>query len=491
MKKDELFDLITEFKPDDAFVEEALGEREGAPVRVYAGKAKSPMRIVAPVAACLAIAAAAGIVFANVNRGKPAVGPASEGSALESGETSEAESTPPDNNEIMPTGEWVFPSHHADLVEECKDSIKSKFAQVSQSDAIWQADNMDIDYDGYNELLLCPRVNGSSVKGVGVCVFKVNPDDGDAAYIGSFGCESGSMDLDKFYFDFNTDDEIIYYFNNDEENEKCVDSIQELFLDKSTGIIQEQTYLRLVKTYPNDASSDTPYTETAYRYGAEISTEQLLSEWKTAGEHDNFVIVPTMNGFDAHCEMSEYVQLLVDKYNVPLNGASLNSLHRTVQSLDINDDGENETVIQIQNCEQLRGIYVFSTDGKLIGEFNLEGKWGDSWGTGRIDTISLNTPAEIQKFENDSESYYYFRTIQTETRILNPGRHSVAKWSIYKIVVNEDGTLGAEAIVEYGTEFVGGEGTRDVCRVNGKDVSREELVTEISKHPHRVDPFVR
>lgn len=489
MKNDELLDLISELKVDDAFVDEALGEQDGAPVRVYAGSSKkSPMRIAAPIAACLAVVAAAGFVFVNISRGKLATGPAASiEESSEVGETSEDESTPPDNTEIIPTGDILFPSRFPDIVEECKDIIKSKFAQVPQGDTIWQMDDMDIDGDGSVELLLCPRVNGRSVKGVGVCVFKIN--SGDAAYIGSFGSEFNSMNLDEFYFGYSTNAEIIYYFNNDEENEKCVDSIQELFLDKSTGTIQDKTYLRLVKTYPNDASSVTPFTETAYRYGTEISTEQLLSEWKTVGYDDNFVIVPTMNGFDAHCEMSEYVQFLAEKYNVPLNGASPNSLHRNVKSLDINGDGEDETVIQFKNCEQLCGIYVFSADGKLIGEFNLVGERGESWNFG---TINMDTPVEIQKFENGNESYYYFRTVQTETRIFNPGSSSVAKWSVNKIVVNEDGTLGSEVIAEWGTEFVSDEGyeTRHVDRVNGEDVSNSDAFDEISKHPHPDFPFV-
>lgn len=489
MKKDELLDLMSEFKVDDAFVDEALGEQDGAPVRVYAGSSKrSPMRIAAPIAACLAVVAAAGLLVVNVSRGKLATGPAASiEESSEVGETSEEESTPPDNTEIIPTGDILFPSRYPNIIEECKDIIKSKFAQVSQDDTIWQASDMDIDQNGSGELLLCPLVNGRSVKGVGVCVFQIN--SGDAAYIGSFGSEFSSMNLDEFYFGYSTNAELIYYFNNDEENEKCVDSIQELTLDKSTGTIQDKNYLRLVKTYPNDASSDTPYTETAYRYGAEISTEQLLSEWKAVGYDDNFVIVPTMNGFDAHCNGSEYVQFLAEKYNVPLIGASPNSLHRNVKSLDINGDGEDEAVIQFKNCEQLRGIYVFSADGKLIGEFNLVGDRGESWNFG---TINMDTPVEIQKFENGNESYYYFRTVQTETRILNPGSSSVAKWLVNKIVVNEDGTLSSEVIAEWGAEFVSDEGyeTREICRVNGEDVSSSDAHGEISKHHYPEFPFV-
>ncbi len=96
MKKEELLDLITELKVDDRFIEEAMvDDLDGRnPVKAYAASTKrSPMRIIAPVAACLAVIAGAGFVLKNM--GSPNVAPitpASEGSASESDETSSAES---------------------------------------------------------------------------------------------------------------------------------------------------------------------------------------------------------------------------------------------------------------------------------------------------------------------------------------------------------------------------------------------------------------
>lgn len=455
MKNKELFDLITQLKVDDEYVEKALtADLDSRTASACAGKTRiTPIKMIAPIAACLAVFAATGLILVNKSR-LPVESDNASGSAAsiaEITENNDPESTEPYFFEYILANQKPFPANDPVLVEECKDVIKDKYAQVLQEDTTWQTNNLDIDFDDLNELLLCPRINGRSIKGVGVCVFKRTPDDG-MEYIGSFGSEFSSMNIDNFYFVFNDDAKNIYYFNNDEENEKCVNSTQMLFVDENTNTVCDQTYLRLVKTYPNDASSDTPYTETAYRYGDEIDTDLLLSEWRTAWGFDDDngvdarsmsnVVVPTVNDFDVHCGMSEYVQLLVDKYNVPLNGSSPSSLHRTIQSFDINGDGSDETVIQFKNCDQLPGIYVFSADGRLIGELDLEGELGKGYRTGRIDTIKCILDMEIHKFENGSESYYYYHSTHYEKH----GYLETAKYATNKIVVNADGTLSTEKI---------------------------------------------
>lgn len=168
-----------------------------------------------------------------------------------------------------------------------------------------------------------------------------------------------------------------------------------------------------------------------------------------------------------------------------MNGGSPASLHRTVQSFDINGDGKEETIIEFRHCEQLRGIYVFSSDGKLIGELDLEGERGEWYGTGDNDSIHRKLYNGICKYENGDKSFYYYRSLHSEERELNPGRAGVAKWSVNKIVVNTDGKLSSEAIVEWGAEFISGKESayRDVCRVNGKSVSSDECFNERIKYP--------
>lgn len=284
------------------------------------------------------------------------------------------------------------------------------------------------------------------------------------------------MNTENLYIIKNDDTKDILYFNN-EESGMCIDSIQKLSFDKDTHSVQNQTYLRLEKTY-----SDAQYTETAYRYGVEISKEELLNEWSALYQQDKIQhrdAVPLPNVSDAHSTAAEYVRVLVDKYDVPLNGGSLSSLHRTVQSFDINGDGKEETMIEFRHCEQLRGIYVFSSDGKLIGELDLEGERGEWYATGNIDGTSRKLHNGICKYENGDEIFYYYLSTHIEERT-NNGVAIVGKTMINKIVAKEDGTLSSEAIVEYGCEFFGDKelGIIDVNRANGKDVSSDECFKE-------------
>lgn len=488
MKKEELFDLITELKVDDKFIEEALGtDLDGrSPVKVYAGNTKrSPMKIIAPVAACLAVMAGAGIVLAN-NIKLPVSGDNGPGASASTTQTSTTESTTSSTAENSEPGYTFidyspFPSQNKEFVDMCKNVVTSKFAQTLPDNVTWQEENMDVDFDGRNELLLCPWANNKSIKGVGVCVFERGVND-KAIYLGSFGRKFSTMDIKNFFVIKNDDTEDILYFNNDEENGICVDSIQKLSFDKDTNTIQEQTYLRLEKTY-----SDAQYTETAYRYGSEISKKELLDEWSSLYQKDVIQrrdIVPLPNVSDPHSAAAECVRVLVDKYDVPLSGGSPASLHRTVQSFDINGDGKEETIIEFRRCEQLPGIYVFSSDGELIGELDLEGERGTLHLTGSIDSVGRKLYNGICKYENGDESFYYYHSTHIEERTYH-GYAGVAKSLINKIVVNEDGTLSSEAIVESGCEFISDKGTGSITvnRVNGKNVSSDECYKEEIKYP--------
>ncbi len=487
MKKEELFDLITELKVDDKFIEEAIGtDLDGRnPVKVYAGKTKlSPMKIIAPVAACLAVMAGAGVVLAN-NIKLPVSGDNGPGAPASTTQSSTTESTTSSTVESSEPGytfidNSTLPSQSKEFVDKCKNVVTSKFEQALPDGVTWQEKDMDVDYDGRNELLLCPWVNGKSIKGVGVCVFRRGIND-QAIYLGSFGRKFSTMNTENLYIIKNDDTKDILYFNSDEESGMCIDSIQKLSFDKDTNTVQEQTYLRLEKTY-----SDAQYTETAYRYGVKISKKELLDEWSALYQQDKFQhrdVVPLPNVSDAHSAAAEYVQVLVDKYNVPLNGGSPASLHRTVQSFDINGDGEEETIIEFRHCEQLRGIYVFSSDGKLIGELDLEGERGEWYNTDN-DSMRRKLYNGICKYENSDESFYYYHSTHLEERTYY-GWAGVAKWSVNKIVVNSDGTLSSVAIVESGAEFISGKGTGSITvhRVNGKNVSLEDCINEQRKYP--------
>lgn len=464
MKNEEMFELITQLKVDDEYIKEALLDEPGdGAEKIYAASARiTPMRIIAPIAACLAVAVGAGVVLSNQsklpvenNNGSEYSASTSQHSGTESINNSGTESA--DNNSAAYNSNytWTFPSNNKDFVDKCKNIITSKFAQILPSDTTWQVENMDIDFDDLNELVLCPQVNGGSVKGVGVCVFRISPEN-EVAYLGSFGGNFGSMNLKNLNIVVDKQYNEYYYFNNNEENEKCVDSIQRLFFDKNTNTIQDQTYLRLIKTYPSDSSSDTPYTETAYHNGVEINIDEFREKWRNVWKNNDYMVVPQYNCSDAHGKASECVRLLVDKYNVPAEG---NSLHRYIQTFDINNDGKPETVIEFKNCEQLRGIYIFSSDGKLIGEFDLEGTRGFTQligGVSNTPTVKLNTSLRMFYEGRDVVCIYTSSTGNSN--------------AINKIVVNEDGTLSSEKEFECLNDKYG----RKTYKINGEEVTEQK-----------------
>lgn len=520
MKNEELLELITELKVDDAFVEEALAEPDsGEPVKAYAGKAKlSPMRIAAPVAACLAVAAAAGIVLTNINRsGRSAVGSTNEESISESDETSGSESgeTSEENSETGDTqiiGTGIDDTNLYDTVifdkafiEKCKDLVRSENELVAQSDAIfeveWQikmgdVDLEDLNHDGVDEeILICPRINGESV--MGVRVFKRDAN-GNPFDLGSFGTEFSNMSIEVLNCIENYDPNVlncfynldflnystIYYYNNTELNEKCIESIQEIYFDNDTKKLQERTYLRYVKTYPADASSSTPLTETAYRYGSEISVKELLDEWSRVSSIPFHFFPKPKSASIAHLEAAECVQLLVDKYNVPLNGGSPASLHHMIRTFDINMDGKDETVLEFKDCEQLPGIYVFSFENdkpRLIGELDLVNERGIYQEALNNSTVVERTEDEIRKFDDGNESFYFYcsnRVVKIKGK--EGYRAEAGRGDVNKIVVKEDGTLGIEMILSNGAEVINGAipGIKDIHRINGENVTEKQCWEE-------------
>ena len=517
MKNDKLFDMLTEFKVDDEYIEEALtGNSDSRGIKIYAGKTR-PMKIIAPIAACLAVVAAAGVLFVNrdklpISDGNGAGAPAStdessltdeekldqimedfkdrpsfidiENSiAAENSNTEDTSSSNQINNRDNELWGWDVPSQ-TEYAEMCKGMVMDMYGELLQGDITWQKGDLNVDYDDHaNEIVLCPQINGKSVKGVGVCVFKKYDAKSDPVYVGSFGAEFDTMTLDNFHIAYNADTKTSYYFAGYEDTEKCIVSAQELRFEN--GTVHDESYLRLVTTYPGDASSDAPYTETAYRRDEEISVDELLFEWLDAHNLEYGELLPIPNpSSDAHLGKPECVQLLIDKYNIPAN---VNSLHRVIQYIDLNNDGVNEAVIEFRNCEQLRGMYVFSADGKLIGEFDLNGeRYGENNAAGNIDTVIQRFSAGIFLCELNGESYYCFETNRTGRM---PGVNLWGEGEINRIIVNGDGTLGSRAVVEYCYKS----GSQSY-KINGEEVSLEEFHEEQHKYakftPSFFHPFI-
>lgn len=508
MKKEELLNLLEEFKVDDEYVDEALsGNSDGRGIKVYAGKTK-PIKIIAPIAVCLAVFAAAGVVFAN--RDKLSIDPNSALSAASSEESLSDEEILDqiredfkkrpsyidieNSNTINATYDGktnfdIYPIVTQDqhFFSTARQFMEDKYEDLLTGDiSWWKQEYIDVDYDGEFELLLCPQVNYETVKGVDVCVFKRVGLHGETKYLGSLSDDFTEKYFDSIYFVTDEANKCYYYYDCIEEYEKCIDTVYKIYYDKMTNAVREQPYLELVKTYPNDTSSDTPYTETAYRYGEKTSTEQLLDEWNSLKSKYDEEVLPKPNISGAHSEMNECVRLLVDKYDLSM---SASALHRVVQYLDINNDGTDETLIEFRDCEQLKGIYVFSSDGRLIGEFDPEGYRGQRWGISG--GMAVRMDGNIHRYNENGERYYFYTTSHTGSI---KGLHIWLEEEVYKIVVNDDGTLSAVAALE--GSYEDGFGSMDHFFINGVAVTCDEYRKEMRKYDKytypnvHVSPFV-
>ena len=499
MKNDKYLNLLEEFKVDDEFIDEALTGNSGdRGIKVYAGKTK-PVKIIAPIAACLAVFAAAGIVFAN--RDKLPINPNSSLSPASESTDSDEEKLDYIMNEFNSRNEdsdigtiisndsepkiKVYPQvvpPYLDTIfhRNCWDFITDKYADLLQGEITWWKDgDIDIDFDGEFESLVCPQIDYETVEGVNVCVFRRVGYYCDAEYLGKLSSNFTEKFFDGIYFVTDEANKCYYYFDCVEEYEKCIDTVYKIYYDKEANAVREVTYLQLVKTYPNDALSHTPYTLTAYRYGEEITEDQLMDEWRRIQNVSrDEEILPTPDVFDGHRGTNENIQILVDKYGLPMTA---NSLHRVVQYLDINLDGEDETVIEFRNCEQLKGFYVFSSDGRLIGEFDPDCYRKQGWG-GIAGGMATYTDECLFLYSGSDESYYYYMTHHS-------GRDRYHSWleeEIYKIAVNADGTLSAVPILEENHGL-----PDDECyKINGKAVTSEEYWKEENKYSDHLFPSV-
>lgn len=245
MKKDELLDMITELRVDDAFVDEALGEKEGEAVRVYAGSSKkSPMRIAAPIAACLAVAAAAGFFVVNVARGKLAFGPAASAGIT------------------------------ANDISKCKEMLLAELALPKSDDRVWQTNLIDIDGDGNKELFVS---SGDKDDFPGVYAFTKTENGIEIA--GSFDTEDNLCNAQSIML-YNKDGESFWYyfangistFNDGRVTARKADVFKIL---ENDGVISAENIMSMWADYDYDID-ETVFYHTIN--GAEVSWQEYYDD---------------------------------------------------------------------------------------------------------------------------------------------------------------------------------------------------------------------
>lgn len=369
MKNEELLDLITELKIDDRFIEEAISDDlDGrSPVKAYAGNVKrSPMRIIAPVAACLAVIVGAGFVLANVNGAKKAPIAPADVSASASSESVSAETV--------------------DFTEQCKAYLIEQNASIASAPVDWETGAFDVDFDGEDELLLYPTRDGMTIDDVGVCVFKKTAE-GSFAALGTFGKGADSIDLNDIRKDERDDAEEQYYFcmTHDREDGLYKGVCFVSYNEEENKVSDEKSLLFVNEVRENNKICEGSMTDGKYS-GSE---QYFFIKMREFPDDIAEKYVEFTNAEIAKCEndaLTRNGKLDLAEYLTPRMWHA--------GEYDINGDGEKELLISLFNFTNMKGVFVYDKNCEYIGSFETEN--------------NLCDPELIYLYDRDGEKYWYY-----------------------------------------------------------------------------------
>ena len=409
MKNEELFDLITQLKVDDEYIEEALtNDPDRRTTKVYAGKTRiTPMRIIAPIAACLAVAIGAGVVISN--RNKPAVTPA------DSITTSGSEQ----NSGIAFATEEEF-------IEYCKKIVLSESELIQQSETMWQTKRLDVDFDGEDELLIYPQIDGKTVPEVGVRVFHKTANGVND--LGAFGKDDDSIDLLEIHKDERADAEDQYYycFSHDGED-GLYEGIRCVSYNEEKGTVNNDKHLiRVIDNRLNHNTFEGGFEDDMY-LGADQAFIVRIREFP-----DNIV--------ERFCEFNNDEIAKCEKDALTRNGKlDLEELLTPrmwhVGEYDINFDGEKELLISLYNFSNMRGVFVYNKNCEYLGSFETE--------------KGLCDPELLELYDRDGERYWYYLGIEgPNVRDGYQYATRLERASINKIII-ENNSFSTERLIHY------------------------------------------
>lgn len=425
MKKEELFDLLGEV--DDNFIEEAMlddfdNERG---VRVRPGKTRAmPLKIAAGTAACLAVFAAAGLIYAN--RGKLGFAPASSPETADTSFETSAALSPED-----------------DFIKQCKAAVTKESDAISgRDDAVWETRMLDIDCDGSDELLLHPTTDGYTVPDIGVRVFK-NSADG-IQDLGRFAVNCDKLELDEIYKSEKEGDNNFYYrFSHSTNAVKLltIDGIRTVSYSEMYQKLVEEDYLRLETTYHKGGDPSLMSSEKAYCCHEEIGVDELLRIW------EQFPQIPAPDTVYKNDLLPKMFKVLKEKYNISDDLGELP--YRTSLFFDIDSDGsDNEIILRFDDVPQLNGIYIFyvnNSEPELVGDFE--------------------TGASAEISDIGGKEQFWFYSVETKTEF------------VFKTIVkNSDGTFTSKPYLaqisdENATHY----------ELKGQEISEEKYNEELRK----------
>lgn len=453
MKNEKFFELLGSV--DDKFIEEAITEYDpNASVAVPAGKTRvSPMKIIAPIAACLALVTAAGFVVSNFGLTRSA----SPNNSTSDGETNSSaymeNSTPGAVKEFADTT----------FVNECKELIISQLTEKSSSyinfsNISWDAGLLDMDLDGEDEYLIYPEISK------GVFVFKKAQNG--AKYLGSFG-ENIQIDFNNIYKAADGGDYYYYHYLIQNSDYQC-EGIRQVSFEQNRICETTGVYVDVCSKYYSNREFDSVRT---YYDGNnnKISSDDFKTLWKKYP----YMPEPTVANYGFNqFDIDNAVELLAKKYGISDKSKLIQN--ELWLETDINNDNIKEGVITFENVPELPDIYVVGDDGtKYLGFLDITGKpFYEVW----RDEARYSTPLYIRQCQDGDKSFFYCTT--TETSIVD-GEEIETAWYIYKVIVEDDNTVWGEKYLNFGRDL--SNGGKVFLRLGDRDISASEFMKERNK----------
>lgn len=413
MKKEELFDLLGQV--DDKFIDEALRDLEeydsSRPVEVLPGKTKiTPLKIIAPIAACLAVAIGVGVVISN--RDKLTTN-TSNGSVAASGSANY-------DPALAPADE--------DFFEYCKSIVMGESDLASQNKTVWQTRWLDVDFNGEDEFLICPQIDGIAIPEIGVRVFRKIQNGVED--LGSFGNYSEHIDLDAIRKDERDGMYNQYYYcvANSYDGVKY-DGIRFLFYCSDDGKMRGDKHLLRVTEARWANNPNILLVEGTLKDGGYEGAEQVFIKKIMEFPEDVVDMFCEFNQTDiAKCER----HLLIREGKRELEEMLTPGMWHTGE-YDINSDGEKELLISLYNFSNMRGVYVYNSDCEYLGSFETENGLCDP---------------EMLHYDRDNNFWYYCAAEGTDKRGEEGSYSRLDRVSINKVLV-DDNKFSTERLMHY------------------------------------------
>lgn len=484
MKKEDLFDLLENV--DEKYIEEALHDYDEydstKPIVVYQEKTRvTPLKIMAPIAACLAIVAAAGLVFTNKDKITRILRSNSSGTSATTSAAAPAASAA-EPAEIKQPDDPEF-------VDKCKKIISTRYSfDENGTDVLWKSGMLDMDFDGEDELLICPLLvydrQGGNHSITDVTVFKKTA--GKPSELGSFALNhEGDFGFEDLY---KTPGENSYYYYFNERYSTCdKEGMKIVTVGKFSDLCGEEVYERTglnitVDPVFNLAELNDNYLDQYYNGEERVTRQEFRRLWKQYPGLPEISTPQTFFGYDAKAEA---LDIIAEKYGISRDELSNTTRSWTIS--DLNGYGLPDGLVMFDNFDKLPNLYAFEDRDngvKFLGELDIKGRL-----LADIARETYNNPAAFQGADrlpiltvnDENGTYPYYITAETvEIDAEVDGEKQISEYNVFRINTREDHTVWSEKHLNYGRDPENG--GRVFFRIGDRYVYGAEFLREFNKY---------